>query len=149
MLSRIERRILEVLSVSIPSANRVNIELSGALDAEAMQSALDHLIEKSEGITHGKILYTISDFEMPTLGAMAVELFRMPKLFSLTSKFDKCAVLSDTAWIRTAAEIEGAVISSLKIKSFALADTRAAESWLDGRLEEESSEEEEEENFPV
>jgi hypothetical protein len=137
-----------LLNVSKPSAHRVDIELSGALDAEAMRSALDHLIEKSESITHGKMLYKISDFEMPMLGAMAVELHRMPRLFSLTSKFDKCAVLSDTAWIRTAAEIEGAVIPSLPIKSFALADAKAAEAWLDGRVEEESSEGEEE-NFPV
>lgn len=137
-----------MLSVSKPSANRVDIELSGALDAEAMRAALDHLIEKSEGITQGKMLYRISDFEMPTLGAMAAEFHRMPKLFSLTSHFDKCAVLSDTAWIRTAAEIEGTVIPSLVIKSFALADSKAAEAWLEGGGEENSGEEEEE-NFPV
>jgi len=111
-----------MLSVSKPSANRVDIELTGALDAEAMRSALDQLIEKSEGITQGKMLYKIFDFEMPTLGAMAVELYRMPKLFRLISKFDKCAVLSDTAWIRSAAEIEGAVFRSLEIRSFALTD---------------------------
>ncbi len=135
-----------MLNVSKPSANRVDIELSGALDSEAMQSALDRLIEKSEGIAHGKMLYKVFDFAMPTLGAMAVELYRMPKLFGLIGKFDKCAVLSDTAWIRTAAEIEGTVFRSLEIKSFALTDTKAAESWLDGRVEEE---EDFEENFPV
>ena len=137
-----------MLNVSKPSANRLDIELTGALDAEAMQSALDHLIEESESITHGKMLYKFFDFELPTLGAMAVELHRMPKLFGLIGKFDKCAVLSDTAWIRTAAEIEGAVFRSLEIKSFALADTMAAESWLDGGMEEEDGDEEFE-NFPV
>ena len=137
-----------MLNVSKPSANRLDIELSGVLDADAMRTALDHLIEKSEGITQGKMLYKICEFEMPTLGAMAVELRRMPKLFSLTRKFDKCAVLSDTAWIRTAAEIEGAVIPSLAIKSFALSETEAAEAWLDGR-EEENGSEETEDNFPV
>lgn len=140
-----------MLSVSKPSANRVDIELSGTLDADAMRAALDRLIEQSQGVTNGKMLYRIADFEMPTLGAMAVELYRMPKLFSLTGKFDKCAVLSDTAWIRTAAEIEGAVIPSLTIKSFALADTEAAEAWLEGRVGEGSSDEDDEDdhNFPV
>lgn len=94
------------------------------------------------------MLCTICDFEMPTLGAMAVELYRMPKLFRLTGKFDKCAVLSDTAWIRTAAEIEGVAIPSLEIKSFALADIKAAEAWLDTRSKKERSDEESE-NFPV
>ena len=137
-----------MLNVSKPSANRLDIELSGVLDADEMARALDLLIEKSEGVTQGVMLYTISDFEMPTLGAMAVEFQRMPKLFNLVRKFDKCAVLCDTAWIRTAAQIEGAVIPSLAIKSFALADKTAAEAWLAAGLEEETDAEEDE-NFPV
>lgn len=136
-----------MLNISKPSINRVDIELTGTLDAEEMRSALDRLIEESAGITKGKMLYKVFDFEMPTLGAMAVELYRMPKLFGLIGKFDKCAVLSDTAWIRTAAEIEGVVFRSLEIKSFALADIKSAEAWLDGQLEEEDGDEED--NFPV
>ncbi|MEP1930148.1 MAG: STAS/SEC14 domain-containing protein [Paracoccaceae bacterium] len=136
-----------MLNVSKPSANRLDIELSGALDTEAMRLALDHLIDQSEGITNGRMLYKIVDFEMPTLGAMAVEFQKMPKLFSLIGKFDKCSVLSDTAWIRTAAEIEGAVIPSLEIKSFPLSARKAAEDWLDDSVGDDSDEEEE--NFPV
>lgn len=135
-----------MLNVSMPKANRLNVALSGALDSDEMRSALDAFSQESEGISNGKILYTISDFEMPTLGAMAVELYRMPKLLGLISKFDKCAVLCDTAWIRTAAEIEGAVIPSLGIKSFGLKDIEAAEAWLD---EVSDGEEDEFENFPV
>jgi hypothetical protein len=137
-----------MLDVSKPSANRVNIELSGALDADAMRTALDLLIEKSEGITHGKMLYTISDFEVPTLGAMAVEFARMPKLFGLLGKFDKCAVLSEAGWIRTAAEIEGAIFPSLTIKSFSPSDAQAAEAWL-MKDSVGSDDEDEFDNFPV
>jgi hypothetical protein len=138
----------KLLNISKPSVDRVDIALSGALNADTMRLALDQLIQASESVTHGKMLYKISDFEMPTLGAMAVELYRMPKLISLIGKFDKCAVLSDTSWIRTAAEIEGAVFRSLEIKSFRLADAKIAEAWLDGREQEDGSAEEDE-NFPV
>jgi len=137
-----------MFSVSKPSANRLDIELSGVLDAEAMRLALDHFVEKSEGVTNGKILYKIADFEIPTLGAMAVELYRMPTLLGLISKFDKCAVLSDAAWIRTAAEIEGAIFQPLEIKSFRLANIEAAEAWLDGGATTDESEFGDE-NFPV
>jgi len=137
-----------MLNVSKPSPNRIDIEFSGALDADAMRAALDHLIKKSEGITHGKMLYRILDFEMPTMGAIAVELQHMPKLFSLIGRFDKCAVLSDTAWIRTAAEIEGAIIPSFEIKSFALADARDAGAWLADDTEEDGIEGDDG-NFPV
>jgi hypothetical protein len=136
-----------MVTVSKPSVDRLDIELSGALGADEMRSLIDDLIEKSEGISHGKMLYTISDFEMPSMGAIAVEFQQMPKLFSLIGKFEKCAVLSDASWIRTAAEIEGAVIPSLRIKSFPLSARKAAEDWLEGRGG--NADSADEENFPV
>ena len=86
-----------MLNVSKPKANRLNVALYGALDSDEMRTALDAFSQESDGISNGRILYTISDFEMPTLGAMAVDLYRMPKLLGLIGKFDKCAVLCDTA----------------------------------------------------
>ena len=139
-----------MLKVSKPAANRLDVELIGSLDADSMASALDELIEKSEGISNGVLLYKISGFEVPTLGALAVEFQRMPKLLALVGKFDKCAVLCDTAWIRTAAEIEGAVIPTLTIKSFELFNIEAAEAWLQrGRDSDAQDDEDEDENFPV
>jgi len=119
-----------MLTVSKPSPNRVDIELSGTLDAETMRTALEDLIAKSEDVTNGRMLYTIPEFAMPTLGALGVELQFLPKLFGLLGKFDRCAVLSDASWIRTAAEIEGALFPGITIKSFELDNLEAAETWL-------------------
>lgn len=119
-----------MLKITKPSANRVDIELEGTLDAETMRAALDDLIAKSEEVTGGRMLYRVTDFSLPTLGALGVELQRLPKLFALMSKFERCAVLSDTGWLRTAAEIEGAVIPGIAIKSFELHEAEAAEAWL-------------------
>jgi len=119
-----------MLKITKPSANRVDIELSGTLDADTMRAGLDDLIAQSEDVSGGSMLYTVTDFSLPTLGALGVELQRLPKLFALLGKFDRCAVLSDTAWLRTAAEIEGAVIPGIAIKSFELHEAAAAEAWL-------------------
>lgn len=136
-----------MLKITKPSSSRLDIELSGALNADAMREGLDTLIAKSEGISNGTMLYTISDFEMPSLGALAVELQQMPKLFSLIRKFDRCAVLSDASWIRTAAEMEGVVVPGLDIKSFPLSSAKMAEKWL--ASDEETAEDDGDENFPV
>ncbi len=119
-----------MFTVTKKSDTRVDIALSGKLDADEMATALDQLIKLSEGVENGQMLYTITDFAMPSLGAFGVEFARLPKLFGMVSKFDRCAVLSDAGWIRTAAEIEGALLPGLTIKSFELDATEAAETWL-------------------
>ena len=121
-----------MMKITKVSPNRVDLELSGSLDADGMRAGLDDLIEQSEGVENGLMLYTITDFAMPSAGALVVEFSRMPKLFSLIGKFDRCAVLTDAAWLRTAAEIEGALIPGLAIKAFELGENDAAEAWLAG-----------------
>lgn len=119
-----------MLTITKSSPNRVDIDLNGGLDAEIMTAGLDDLIAKSEGVQQGRMLYRITDFAMPSLGALGVELTRLPKLFGLLSKFDRCAVLSDAAWLRKAAEIEGAIFPGIDIKGFEMSEVDAAEAWL-------------------
>ena len=119
-----------MLTITKPSDNRVDLDLAGTLDAETMRNALSELIEKSERVSGGRMLYKISDFAFPTLGAIGVEMGYLPKLFGLLGKFDKCAVLSDAAWIRNAAELEGRMFPGIEIKAFAMDDSAAAEAWL-------------------
>lgn len=120
-----------MLTVTKISDDRLDLELTGMLDADMMALALDDLIEKSEGIEHGKMMYSIPEFEMPTAGALAIELTRLPGLFGLLHKFDRCAVLSNRTWLRTIAEIEGMMIPGLEIKAFEYKDAEAAEAWLE------------------
>jgi len=119
-----------MLDITNPSKNRVDLHLSGKITSAEMAIALDELIEVSNSVENGKMLYTISDFQMPELGAIAVEFTRLPKLFGLISKFDHCAVLADAAWLRKVAEFEGMLIPNFEIKSFELGQEAAAEAWL-------------------
>lgn len=121
-----------MLAVTKPAPNRVEIEVRGTIDTDQMAVGLDELIAASEDVIGGRMLYRLTDFSMPTIGAIGVELRRLPKLFALLAKFDRCAVLSDTAWVRKAAEIEGALFPGIEIKSFEPSQEAAAEAWLAG-----------------
>ena len=110
--------------------NRVDIEFSGKLDSDEMKTALDELAEKTRDIENGRMLYRVGDFELPTLGAIGVEFTRLPSMFGLMRKFDRCAVLADKKWIKTVGEIEGALIPGLDIKGFDPDEEAAAEAWL-------------------
>jgi len=112
---------------------RIDVDFSGKLDSNDMRFALDELMRKSEGISHGQMLYRIGDFDMPTLGAVGVELSRIPELFRFVRRFDRCAVVSAKDWIRRASEIEGMMIPSLKIKAFDLHEIDQAHQWLEAQ----------------
>ena len=119
-----------MLTVEKPSPNRLNIDLSGRLDAESMAKGLDELLAQSEGISNGKMLYRITEFALPSLAAIGVEFARLPRLFSLLGRFDRCAVLTDAAWLRTAAEIEGALFAGIEISAYPFDQEEQAERWL-------------------
>ncbi|WP_176219196.1 STAS/SEC14 domain-containing protein [Planktotalea arctica] len=55
---------------------------------------------------------------------------RLPSLFALLTRLDKCAVLSDENWLRKAAAVDGALFPGLEIKSFEPDERDAAEAWL-------------------
>ena len=110
--------------------NRIDIDFGGKLDSDEMKIALDELISKSKGIEHGRMLYRVGDFKLPTLGAIGIELARFPELFRLMGRFDRAAVLAEQKWIQTISEIEGALIPGLQIKAFDLDEEAEAEVWL-------------------
>ena len=85
-----------MIKITKTAANRIDMEFNASsIDEETMRAAIEELIEKSDGIEHGHLLYRLHHFPWPSLGAMAVKLEHLPELFKLLGKFDRCAVLSD------------------------------------------------------
>ncbi|MGX9417562.1 STAS/SEC14 domain-containing protein [Vibrio sp. RC27] len=123
-----------MFTVTQIDTNRLDIELSGKLDAEQMKTALDELVTKSEHIENGTMMYDVIDFHFPSLGAIGIELSRLPSMFKLINKFDRAAVLTDTPWIKKASELEGALFPGLEIKAFNRAQKLQAEAWLLGEI---------------
>lgn len=119
-----------MLRIETPAPNRVDLHIAGQIDATQMRVGLDKLVAASEDVTKGLMYYEITDFTLPTPGALMVEFGQLPRLFSLIGRFRRCAVVSDAAWIRNAAEIEGRVFPGLTIRSFTPAERDAAEAWL-------------------
>ncbi|MCF2904357.1 STAS/SEC14 domain-containing protein [Octadecabacter sp. CECT 8868] len=141
-----------MLTIHKTSPNRLDLELSAVLDGDMMALALDDLVEKSKDIQNGVMMYKIPTFSMPTGGALVAEMLRLPKLFKVIHHFDVCAVVTDIAWVRTAAEVEGAIIPGLVIKAFTSDQEADAEAWLsqhDGTVNTDLEEDDDEWNVPV
>jgi len=110
--------------------NRLDIEMSGKLNAEDMKTALDELVEKSRYIENGKMLYDIIDFHLPSLEAITIEFSRLPSMLGLMRKFKRAAILTDKSWLKKVSELEGALFPGLEIKAFDRDQKAQAEAWL-------------------
>ena len=119
-----------MFTVERKDPNRIDIAFSGKLNSDEMRAALDELVEKSDGIEHGRMLYRVGEFRMPTLAAIGVELGRLPAMFRMIRRFDRAAVLAEQDWIKTISELEGKLIPGLEIKAFRPDEEAAAEAWL-------------------
>lgn len=119
-----------MFQITRPSENRLNIELAGKLDKEEMKRLLDELMAKSVDISRGTLFMRIDKFDIPTLGAIGVELSRMPSLFRFIRRIDRAAVVVDKSWVRKVSELEGALIPGLELKAFDLTQGTEAEAWL-------------------
>ncbi|MFW9835743.1 MAG: STAS/SEC14 domain-containing protein [Candidatus Thorarchaeota archaeon] len=110
--------------------NRLDIEMTGKLNSEKMKIALDELVVKSKNIEHGKMLYDIIDFHLPSLAAIVIEFSRLPSMFGLMKRFDRAAVLTDKTWLKKVSEFEGTLFPGLEIKAFDRNQKEEAEAWL-------------------
>lgn len=110
--------------------DRLDMVFSGKLDRDGMRACLDELSTQAHGIEGGRMLVRVGDFQLPTAGALAVELSHLPQLFRLIRQFDRCAVICAKDWIRTLSEIEGAVIPGLQVKSFTPQQETEVQAWL-------------------
>jgi len=119
-----------MFKITKSGTNRLNIELSGKLNSEEMQIALDELENKSKDIENGLMFYDVINFHLPSLGAIAIEFSRLPSMFGLIKKFKRAAVLTDKNWIKKASELEGVFIPGLEIKAFNRDQKQEAETWL-------------------
>jgi hypothetical protein len=119
-----------MFKVTRNGANRLDIEMSGRLNAEEMANALDELVSKSKDIENGKMLYDVIDYHLPSLDAIGIEFSRLPSMFGFLAKFDRAAVLTDKTWLKKVSEFEGVLFPGLEIKAFGRDQKDEAEDWL-------------------
>jgi hypothetical protein len=110
--------------------DRLDITVSGKLDAAEAEQMIEALLRLAEGIENGRMLIDVDDFDVPALGAFKVEFSRLPELLHFSRQFTHAAVLAHEAWVRGLSAVEGKLIPGLQIKSFRKDQRYQAESWL-------------------
>ena len=106
------------------------LTISGHIDEDQMRAGLDAFLDSTEGPGKSDYLYKISDFEFPSLQAIAVEFGYIPRLFATLPRIGKVALIADQEWLRKAAEIEGKILPGMTIETFKPGEEARAEAWL-------------------
>jgi len=120
-----------MFQVSRVSDNRIDIMMGGKLDADHMRVALDDLLNESQGIENGLMLFDVVDYHLPSLGAILIELSRLPEMFRWIKRFHRAAVLADENWLRKIGEFKGDFLPGLEIKVFTRGQREEAVLWLE------------------
>lgn len=120
-----------MVTVDRAGEKRLNVSLSGQLDTEGMVAVLDALLENAEGIEDGCLLFDVVDYHLPSFGAIAVDLWRLPHVLGFIRRFSRIAVLADQTWLQAMSEWEGRLIPGLSIKAFKRSEKVVANLWLD------------------
>lgn len=88
-----------------------------------------------DSITEHRDSYDISiemvKMDFPDLGAARKTFLSVANLLRGLHEADKCAVVTDSAFLRSSAKIEGAVIPGLEMEGFKFEEAAKAESWLE------------------
>jgi hypothetical protein len=119
-----------MFTVKRAGTDRLDVSVSGKLDELAAAQMISALLTQAEGITNGRMLIDVDDFQLPALGAFRVELSFFPELLRFSRQFTHAAVLADEAWVRGLSSLESKLIPGLVIKSFRKDQRYQAESWL-------------------
>lgn len=112
--------------------NIAYMSVSGQVTQESMAAGYDWFKEITE--THDKlnICVDMAKADFPDLSAVADQFRNVSNVLRVALGADKCAVLSDSAFVRNSAKVEGAVIPGLNLLTFKLGQSDPAVKWLKG-----------------
>ena len=108
----------------------VIVDVTGTIDAISMETGLEAFLAATAGLDHLDILYRIHGMDLPTLGAIAVELQHLPALFGVLARMRKVALIADRHWIEVAAQAEAGIFRSIRLAVFQPGQELEARAWL-------------------
>lgn len=107
-----------------------HLSLSGRPTNDTMKDASDWLKEASARHDEFNMCVDVAKMDFPDLGAVNDGFKKLADLWRVAPSAEKCAVLTDSQFLKSKAKIEGSVIPGLDIDSFDLEELGTAMDWL-------------------
>jgi hypothetical protein len=117
--------------------NIVHLTVTGPIAKESMDAGLEWIGHLQEGLEEANDNYALRvdmpEDEFSGLGQMSQQFKRVGTVLRHSTLADKCAIMTDSSFVRNSARIEGSVIPGMDVRSFDLDETTPATRWLKGQ----------------
>ncbi len=111
----------------------VQMSVNGPMTSETVQSSFDWIENvQSESATNDNLQLCVEmqADNFSDLAEASQQFRRVGEVLRRAHDIDRCALITDSNWIRTSAKVEGAVIPGLELMAFAPEEADAAVKWL-------------------
>lgn len=108
------------------------MSVTGTMSEDSLSEGLAWMDEVALAKDKFNLCVKIAVEDFDDLGAARAEFLRIGRLLRHAGSADKCAVLTNSQFLRNSAKVESAVIPGLEINAFELSEADTAESWLKG-----------------
>ena len=106
------------------------MRVSGTVTQEEMAEGLGWFSEVAEANDNFNMCVDMAQSDFDGLGDVRKGFTRVADVLRAVPSVDKCAVLTDSMFLRNSAKVEGAVIPGLEIEAYKIEDIAPAVSWL-------------------
>jgi len=110
----------------------VHMSITGNIKPESMTQGLDWIHELDAEDDDFNLRIDMAQGEFDDLAAISAEFKRVATVLRHSKSAKKCALMTDSMFLRNSAKVEGAVIPGLEVRTFDLDEATPAERWLKG-----------------
>jgi hypothetical protein len=115
-----------------PAPHVVAYRIGGTIDAVSLARVFDALDAALDAHATVNLYAEVIGLGGITLEALLKDVARSLKLLGRLNRFDRYAVVTDAAWLKTVAGLEGKLIPGLTIRTFGLDEAESARAWVIG-----------------
>lgn len=110
--------------------NVVQMSVTGAIASESLQSSFDWIETVQTANDNIQLCVEMQSDDFSDLAEASQQFRRVGDMLRRAHDVDRCAVITDSSWLRNSAKVEGAVIPGMNIMAFAPDEADTAGKWL-------------------
>lgn len=109
----------------------VRLNVTGPATTEEIETAMSWFDELGEGQDDYQLYLEIPKMHFPDLGSVRQTFLSLANIMRGLDSCEKCAVVTDSPFLRSTAKIEGTALPQMEVDSFGIVELAEAEDWLE------------------